>query len=253
MHFIQLWTADWTKDTRQLTPDQKGVWIDMLCILSEQKENRGVLTRTLPQWALIVGTSVEHVTAVIAALESLKICNVSRPCHGEVTIMSRRIVRDAEKMEGDRKRKSKSRAARKTPPVVTHGHAPVTELSRTDTRSSEAQKQETRAAAAAAGEAAAAVLEGDAAHQILVAEFPTLSWEDDLRARQHGPGIDYAAAALECVVAGSNERDGVDNAYRHWRGFVKAAAARSGEAEKKESGGGENGPLGRWKRKTVVE
>ena len=61
--FLQLYTADYTRDTRPLSLAAKGAWMDMLVILHDSDE-RGQKTLSLMSWARSIGASEAETRAV---------------------------------------------------------------------------------------------------------------------------------------------------------------------------------------------
>ena len=65
--------SDWIRDTRVLTLEAKGAWIDLLCILHE---NSGTVTWPLEAYARLWSTSVEIAAHIIMQLEQFKTADV---------------------------------------------------------------------------------------------------------------------------------------------------------------------------------
>lgn len=93
-----------------------GAWVKLLCYIHE--ENRaGAISRTADQFARMLGCTTPEIVDVIAELKATGTANISQRDE-TITVLSRRMQRDAKIREQWRMRQSKKR-----------GHAPVTQLS----------------------------------------------------------------------------------------------------------------------------
>lgn len=99
--FMPFYPKDWQADTRVLTAEARGGWIDLLCHLWQQP-CRGEWTGTLPQVSRVCGIDLERMRPVITEFEQVAIVE----WHGNetVTLKSRRIVRDERERELARNR-----------------------------------------------------------------------------------------------------------------------------------------------------
>ena len=102
--YIQLYPGDWVKDTRFLSADAKGCWVDTLCVLFDAP-NRGLLSQSVDGWARLWAVQVEQAREIIDQL-SKGVAEVGEQ-GGQVTIGNRRMMREELKREEDRCRKSK--------------------------------------------------------------------------------------------------------------------------------------------------
>lgn len=91
--FFQFFPADYKRDTCALSLAAKGGWIDVICML-HGAQNRGTMTLPPVGWARVMGSSVDQSEAVIAELAAMQIAEVKRECNGDVTISSRRMLRE---------------------------------------------------------------------------------------------------------------------------------------------------------------
>lgn len=142
---IQLYTGDWLKDPnlRRCSKAAKGVWIDMLCLMSEC-EDRGVLASGGVPWdkndiAMAVGGDQAEILSCIEELLAKGVASLTKL--GAIT--NRRMVRD-EKIRADTKfRQSKFRKSQQT-----NGNSnaditrDVTEMSQQSSSSTSSSKQE---------------------------------------------------------------------------------------------------------------
>lgn len=92
--FFQFYPSDYKRDTCALSLATKGGWIDILCML-HGAQNRGTMTLPDVGWARVMGATVDQAAAVIDELAAMHVAEVMRGSNGEVTISSRRMMRDA--------------------------------------------------------------------------------------------------------------------------------------------------------------
>ena len=105
--FLQFYPADWMKDTRALSPETKGAWIDILCAL-HFSTTRGKLSLTIDGWARVIGQSTEKTRICVDELRMLSTCDHTE-CNGVVTLISRRMLRESITKEQTRQRVAKLR------------------------------------------------------------------------------------------------------------------------------------------------
>lgn len=92
--FIQFFPSDYMRDTRALSLAAKGGWVDVMCML-HGSSTRGTMTLPVVGWARVMGATVDQSAAVIDELDAMKVAEVIRTGNGDVTISSRRMLRDA--------------------------------------------------------------------------------------------------------------------------------------------------------------
>ncbi len=107
--FFQFFPADYKRDTCALSLAAKGGWIDVMCML-HGAQNRGTLTLPPVAWARVMGASVDQAEAVIAELAAMQIAEVKREANGDVTISSRRMLRESITREQTRLRVHRHRS-----------------------------------------------------------------------------------------------------------------------------------------------
>lgn len=117
---LELEVEDWKRDTGPLSLAAKGAWIDILGAL-HTAPSRGVMTLPLQGWARLIGATVDQAVAVIRELVDMKVPDHSEDGQGNVTIKSRRMVREEMIRESNRLRKENERSRK--------CHSPVTVLS----------------------------------------------------------------------------------------------------------------------------
>jgi hypothetical protein len=89
--WIKFYTDDWLKDTRRLTPHSRGVWIDLLCRLWPE----GQQTFSMAIWCREISVTEEEFKQALLELKSLHIGIFIDECNGNVTVISRRMLREA--------------------------------------------------------------------------------------------------------------------------------------------------------------
>ena len=109
--FLQFYPGDWLKDTRALSPESKGAWIDVLCAL-HFSPTRGKLAMSLEGWARTIGQSPEKTRACIDELTLLGTCDRING-NGHVTLICRRMLRESITKEQTRQRVEKLRLKQK--------------------------------------------------------------------------------------------------------------------------------------------
>lgn len=106
--YMPFFPSDWIRDTRCLCVATRGVWVDILCELWHAPQ-RGTKTMTIAQWARAVGCSTEEFKAALQELESQSIPNITRDSDAQVTLLSRRMIRDEKVRELKNLRQKKYR------------------------------------------------------------------------------------------------------------------------------------------------
>src|SRR3990167_6980378 len=103
MPYMQFWISDWINDTRVLTLEERGAWIDILTFLWKSKP-RGQATMTNSHWSNLFGILPEKLNFIVTELKRKGVAEV-QVSHNDVTVMSRRILRDEKKRQSDVERK----------------------------------------------------------------------------------------------------------------------------------------------------
>ncbi len=103
---FQFYTGDWLKDTGILSVAAAGAWIRLLVAMWDAAP-RGKLKLSMDAYARLLGTSDQQARALIAELTSVRICeNLTEP-NGDITLSSRRMVREDKERELNRLRAKK--------------------------------------------------------------------------------------------------------------------------------------------------
>jgi len=117
---FQFYVGDYLKDTRSLSLSAKGAWSDLLFFMWGA-ETRGLLSKTWKGYARMLGATVEDTKKAILELMDEKICdvrinnqNVTKRnavtlCRKKVTLINRRMYREAKELEKTRLRMQRYR------------------------------------------------------------------------------------------------------------------------------------------------
>src|SRR5262245_19067084 len=108
LSFMKFYPADWLQDTRILSLETAGAWIDLICALWNSP-TRGRIDWSLEQYAKFLRVDCSKVEAILGELEAAKTCDVTRYAKNDpsvtvtqgyagsyayVTLESRRIIRE---------------------------------------------------------------------------------------------------------------------------------------------------------------
>lgn len=129
---FQFYPNDWSRDLEEHPLEIEGAWIRICCKLWWAKP-KGKFTRTISQWARILRTSEEDANRIITYIETEQIGDVKRNGNGNVTLMSRRMVRDEKVREQTKLRVQRYREKTPCNGDVTHD---VTQLKHRSSSSS---------------------------------------------------------------------------------------------------------------------
>lgn len=91
--YIPLYTGDYLKDTRVLPLEVRGAWVDLMIFMWESRE-KGTITGTMEEFALMLGCSFKKADSIIATLKSKDICDFMILPNGMIKLSSRRMLRD---------------------------------------------------------------------------------------------------------------------------------------------------------------
>lgn len=91
--FMQFYPGDWLIDTRRLSLEAKGAWIELIVVLWNS-ETRGVLKTKLSELRSLFGIKTSRIRILLEELKEQKICDIEEAENGELTIRSRRILRE---------------------------------------------------------------------------------------------------------------------------------------------------------------
>ena len=105
---MKFFPADWVRDTRVISLAAKGAWIDILCALWEAPK-RGELTMSLDAWARLIGSNTETCGIIISELSKYNILLHVTERNSDVTLISRRILREENSRSSSRERVARFR------------------------------------------------------------------------------------------------------------------------------------------------
>lgn len=99
--FMKFFSGDWLRDTRFLTPEAKGCWIDTIAVLWDSS-NKGLLSHPVCGWARLWGVCESQASEIIDQLST--VAEVVRNLDS-VTIANRRMIREELGKEEERNKK----------------------------------------------------------------------------------------------------------------------------------------------------
>jgi len=122
--YMQFDTGAWLKDPKlsMCLPATRGIWIDAIAAMHEDARS-GALSGTPCQLARVLRCSESALMDAIADLRSTGAGDVTER-HGIVTLVNRRMNREAKDREGNRLRQSRHRGNGNKPPPVTEESQP---------------------------------------------------------------------------------------------------------------------------------
>lgn len=122
--YMPYYIADFLRDTRSLSPAEKGIWNDLLLYMWISP-TRGKLTDSLEGYSRMVGATVEQAERVLSELIMKGICDAKIDgesvtcnanvtlCNKNVTIINRRMYREAQKRVNTKERVKNYREKKK--------------------------------------------------------------------------------------------------------------------------------------------
>jgi len=96
--FMQFYPGDWLIDTRRLSLEAKGAWIELIIALWNS-ETRGVLKTKLSELRLLLGSKTNSIKRILGELRAQNICEIEELEGGGLVIRSRRILREEKARE----------------------------------------------------------------------------------------------------------------------------------------------------------
>lgn len=109
--WMQFYPADYLLDTQLLSPAGRGIWMDLICHLW-RAEPRGTLTLSREHWSRLLRCTVKEFMHYLDELHSHGICNAVTLANGDVTLSSRRLLREEKRRRGAAMRVSRHRKKR---------------------------------------------------------------------------------------------------------------------------------------------
>lgn len=110
LSFMKFYPADWINDTRSLSAEAKGCWMDLLCFMWNAPE-RGKWEGTFQEFARVTGTPWESAPALIQELHKVATVTIR---NNLVTLINRRMSRQEThyNLASERQRRWRSNANR---------------------------------------------------------------------------------------------------------------------------------------------
>ena len=115
---FMFYPGDWVQDTRVLSLEAKGAWIDMLCAMWRAPE-RGKLQMNMERFARLLGTSIDQTERVFDELKKTGICDIVMFGNSDVMVVNRRMYREEKERIANRLRVRRYRAKRSCNAEVT--------------------------------------------------------------------------------------------------------------------------------------
>lgn len=130
---FQFYTGDWMKDPQvsMCAPATRGIWIDLLCAMHDSGQS-GEITGTVEQLARLCRCSPDEMTAAIDDLAVTFTADVTK-CNGRVTLVCRRMKKEAKARVSSRLRVAEHRVKRQCNGVVTPPSSSSSSISSSET------------------------------------------------------------------------------------------------------------------------
>ena len=209
---FQFYPLDYTRDTRVLTTVARGVWIEVLCALWWTEPGIRSKSMSISDWSRLCCVQESEFSDAISQFERHNICDLERHSNGDVTLTSRRMVKDDVLRADSRKRKAKFDAKKKK---EHHGNGTVTAKSHRSSSSSSSSVTKVTLSS-----------EGDLVHGIIAQSevLQEISYEQDLVARKtagvklNDPRLPAIAekAIGEALLMGD-----LDHPAKWWQRFIE--------------------------------
>jgi hypothetical protein len=97
---FQFYPGDWSRDLEEHPLEIEGAWIRICCKLW-WSETRGKLERTVDQWAKILRVYPQDAERILIYINSYKIGDVLTLPNGNLTVISRRMLRDEKERQNN--------------------------------------------------------------------------------------------------------------------------------------------------------
>lgn len=134
---FQFYPNDWSRDLEEHPLEIEGAWIRICCKLW-WSETRGKLTRTLEQWAKILRVYPQDAERIIEYINFQQIGDVITDANKNITLISRRMVREEKDRENNCLRQKRFQDKRKH-------NGSITSISQDSSSSSSTSVQKTKA------------------------------------------------------------------------------------------------------------
>lgn len=105
---MKFYPQDYLYDTRILTLEERGFWMDLLCFMWNSPE-RGKLAGNPKSLAQMIGVEWLNFDTLLDSLKAKGVCDVLRLSNGDVTLLSRRMLRDCNALKLNAERQQRFR------------------------------------------------------------------------------------------------------------------------------------------------
>lgn len=165
MPWIKWFTGDYLRDpcVSALSPAARGIWMDFLCVMNEA-DRSGVIVGSRAMLSRLTRCSTDELSSALNEYQVCGTAQVSEDGNGQVTVINRRMKRDADKRKSAAIRQERFRDKQEN-------NAPVTPPSRLRLQSSESEYSDKASKLDAPAANGGQKKPGLTARQIEVAQF----------------------------------------------------------------------------------
>ncbi len=137
---FQFYPSDWSRDLEEHPLEIEGAWIRICCKLW-WSETRGSLTKSIDQWAKILRSYQQDAERILKYIEKEKIGDVITDNNGNITVMSRRMIRDEKDRENNTLRQRRFQDKKKYNASITEQSQRSSSSSSTSIQKKQAKKE----------------------------------------------------------------------------------------------------------------
>lgn len=131
---------DFYKDTRRLSLNARGAWIDCLYHM-RISPTRGRISEPVSVYAIMFGSTIKQTQRVLTEIAERKVADCVLECNENVTLINRRMFREWQRQDADKVRQRRHRGS-PDPFTEEECHASVTEMSQTTKKTPSYKKKE---------------------------------------------------------------------------------------------------------------
>jgi len=138
MPFMQLFPGDWLKDpaVSGLSPAARGIWFDLICVMHEAGRS-GVIAGTRASLSRMARCSTDELGGAINEFQLCNTCDVSEDGNTVVTLVNRRMKREADGRKSTANRVAEFRERERSNDLVTPASRPILQSSTSEFRDSD--------------------------------------------------------------------------------------------------------------------
>ena len=136
---FQFHPNDWSRDLEEHSLEIEGAWIRICCKLW-WSETRGKLERNLDQWAKVLRVYPQDAERILNYINLYKIGDISVDPNGNITVISRRILKDEKERENNCLRQKRHYVKKNTNVVITEDSQPSSSSSSTSIKKESIKK-----------------------------------------------------------------------------------------------------------------